>query len=78
MAKTKATGRRLPVKTHHLPGWLVNRGYGTRKKAIYPFKITETLPEQKMVIITKNGQIIKTINVKQKYRYFTGKSRLIF
>ena len=53
MAKTKATVRRLPVKTHHLPGWLVNREYGIRKKSIYPFKITETLPEQKMVIFTK-------------------------
>ena len=59
MARTKATVRRLPAKTRCLPKWLVNREYG-KKKTIYPFKIKEILPEQKNVIITKNGQI-KTI-----------------
>ena len=63
MARTKATVRRLPVKTWRLPGWLVNREYG-REKTIYPFKIKETLPEQKTLNITKNGETIKTINVK--------------
>ena len=55
MAGTKATVKRLPVKTHQLPAWLVNREYGTRKRTIYPFKIKETLPEQQTVNITKNG-----------------------
>ena len=63
MARTKATVRRLPFKTSCLPGWLVNREHG-RKKKIYSFKITEILPEQKTLNITKNGQIIKTTNVK--------------
>ena len=46
MVRTKATVRRLPVKSQQLPWWLVNREYG-RKKTFYPFKIKETLPEQK-------------------------------
>ena len=57
MARTKATIRRLPVNNHCLPGWLVNREY-SRKNTIYQMKIKETLPEQKTVNITKNGQII--------------------
>ena len=78
MTRTKAIVRRLPVKTLRLPAWLVNREYGTRKRTVYPFKIKETLPEQRTVNITKDGQIIKTINVRRKSRYFTGKNRLIF
>ena len=31
-----------------------------------------------VVNITKNGQIVKTINVRRKSRYFNGKNRLIF
>ena len=77
MAKTKATVRRLPVKTRRLPGCHVNRQHG-RRKTIYPFKIKETSPEQNTVNITKNGQIIKTINVKRKSRYFNSRNRLIF
>ena len=61
MVRTEATVRRLPVKTRRLPPWLVNREYGERKKTIYPFKIKETLPEQRTVNITKNGQVVKTI-----------------
>ena len=78
MARTKSTVRRLPVKTRPLPGWLVNKEYRTRKRTVYPFEIEETIPEQKTVNITKNGQIIKTINVKRKSRYINGKNRLIF
>ena len=65
MARTKATVRRLPVKTRWLPAWLVNREYGT-KKTVYSSKIKEILPEQKIVNVTKNGEVIKTINVKRK------------
>ena len=61
MARTEVTVRRLPVKTRQLPPWLVNREYNTRKKTIYPFKIKETLLEQRTVNITKNGQVVKTI-----------------
>ena len=77
MARTKATVRTLPVKTHRLPAWLVNRVW-YKKKTFYPFKIKETLPEQRTVNITKNRQLIKTINVRRKSKYFTGKNRLIF
>ena len=78
MARTKATVRRLPVKTRRLPAWLVNREYSMRKRTIYPFKIKEALPEQRTVNITKNGQTIKTINVRKKSRYFNGKNIVFF
>ena len=78
MARTKATVRRLPVKTRQLPPWLVNREDGARKRTICPFKIKKTLPEQRIVNITKNGQVVKTINVRRKSKYFTGKNRSIF
>ena len=38
----------------------------------------EILPEQKTVNITKDGQIIKTINVRRKFRYFNGKKQANF
>ena len=77
MARTKRTARRLPVKTRHLTGWLVNGEYD-KKKAIYPLKIKEILPEQKTVNITKDGQMIKIINVRRKFRYFNGKKQVNF
>ena len=60
MARTKATVRRLPLKTCRLPAWLVNREHSMQKRTVYPFKIKEALPEQWTVNITKNGQTIKT------------------
>ena len=48
------------------------------KRTIYLFKIKHTLPEQNTVNITKNRQIAKTINVREKCKYFNGKNRLIF
>ena len=77
MVRTKVTVRRLPGKMRKLPAWMVNREYG-KKKNIYPFKIKQTLPTQKTVTITKNEQVLKTINVRQKSKYFSGKNRLIF
>ena len=65
MTRTKATVRRLSVKTRRLPGWLINGEYD-KKKRIYPLKIKEILPEQKTVSIIKDGQIIKTIHVRKK------------
>ena len=67
MARTKATVKRLPFNTRRLPQCLVNREY-CKTGTIYPFKIKETLPEQKA---KKSGQRIKTINVKRKSKYFT-------
>ena len=77
MARTKAKVRRLPVKTHQLPGWIFNGEFG-KKNTIYPFNIKEVLPEQKTVNITKGGQIMKTINVRIKSKYFNSRNRLIF
>ena len=59
------------------------RGWSTentvkKTKTIYPFKIKQTLPAQKTVNITKNGQILKTNNVRRKSKYFSRKNRLIF
>ena len=34
--------------------------------------------KKKTVNITKNGQVMKTINVRRKSKYFTGKNRLMF
>lgn len=73
MARTKAAVRRLPVKTRRILAWLVNR-----KKTVYPVKIKETLPEQRVVNITKDRQVVKKINVRRTSRYFTGENRLIF
>ena len=77
MFRAKVTVRRMPGKMRKLPVWMVNRKYG-KKRTIYPFKIKQTLPAQKTVNITKNGQVLKTINVRKKSKYFSGKSRLIF
>ena len=49
-----------------------------RTRTIRPFKITEILQQQKIVNIKKNGQVIKTINVRRKSRYFSGRNGLIF
>ena len=49
-----------------------------RKRTVYPFKIKQTLSSKKTVNITKNGQVIKTFNVRRKSKYFTGRNRLMF
>ena len=76
MVRTNVTVRRIPDKMQKLPAWMVNREYG-RKRTIYRFKIKQTLPAQKTVNITKDGQVIKTINVRGKSKYFSEKNRLI-
>ena len=43
-----------------------------KRGTVYPFKIKQILPAQKTVNITKNGQVMKTINVRRKSKYFTG------
>ena len=69
MVRTKLTARRSYEKMRQLPAWIVNREYGKKKKT-YPLKIKQTLPAQKTVNITKNGEIVKTINVSRKKNYF--------
>ena len=68
MARAKAAIRRFTV--------VVRSDF--RRRTIKPFKVKETLPEQKSPNIKKNEQIIKTINVRRKSRYFSGRNKLIF
>ena len=49
-----------------------------KKRKFYPFKIKLTLPEQKTVNIPKNGQIVKTINVRRKSKHLNGRNALLF
>ena len=48
------------------------------QQEIFPFKVKLFLSAQKTVNIKKNGQFLKTINVRRKSRYFSGGNRLIF
>ena len=67
MARTKLTVRR----SRHLPPWLLSRGQ--KRKIKRPFKIKMTLPEQKRVDIKKNGNVVKTITVRRKTKYFNDR-----
>ena len=59
MARTKVTPRR---RKRRLPLWMLCQNRTRqRTKRTYPYKIKLTLPEQKLVNITKNGNVIKTI-----------------
>ena len=77
MVRTKLTARRSYEKTRNGPAWLVNKEY-RKKKTIYTFKIKQPLPEQKTVYITKNGQVVKTVNVWRKSKCFSSQNCLIF
>ena len=61
MARTKLTPRR---RGHRLTPWMLRQNrIRQRTKRTYPYKIKLTLPEQKQVDITKNGDVSKTINI---------------
>ena len=49
-----------------------------KRRRIYPFKIKLTLPEEKTVDIIKNNQVVKTMNIRRKSKYFNEGSALIF
>ena len=76
MVRTELTARRVREKTRILPAWLLDCDYGDRK--IGPFKVKVTLPQQKTINIKKNGQAIKTINVRRKSKYFSGRNKRLF
>lgn len=76
MVKTKLTARRMYKKTRNLSAWYLNRDYVKRK--LHPFKVKVTLPKQMAVNIKKNGQTIKTINVRIKSKFFSGRNRRVF
>ena len=46
-----------------------------RKRTVYLFKTKQILVSKKTVHVTKNEQVIKTINVRRKSKYFLGKNR---
>ena len=75
MVRTKLTVRRwlrpLP-RTSRTPPWLMNTRQ--RRKVKRPFKIKLNLPEQKTVNIKKGGNVIKTITVRRKAKYFTDRN----
>ena len=77
MVRAKVTVRRMLNKIQKLPAWMVNREYG-KKRTIHPFKTKQILPAQKTVNITEKGHVLKTINVRIKSKYFSGKNCLIF
>ena len=67
MARTKLTVRRI----RRLLPWLLNRRQ--KRKIKRPFKIKTALSEQKRVNIKKNGNVVKTINVRRKTTYFSDR-----
>ena len=76
MARTKVTPRR---RERQLPSWLLRQNRRRqRTKRTYPYKIKLTLPEQKTVDITKDGNVIKTIRVRRKSTYFNDKNARVF
>ena len=74
MARTKVTVRRQ----WRLSPRLLRKGTPQRTKRTYPYKIKLTLPKQKQVEIKKNGNVIKTINVRRKSKCFTTRSARLF
>ena len=49
-----------------------------KRRRIYQFKIKLTLPEEKTVDIIKSEQVVKTMNIRRKSKYFSERSALIF
>ena len=75
MVRTKLTARSWP-KTSHIPPWLMNKRQ--RRKVKRSFKIKLTLPVQKTVTIKKGGNVIKTIRVRRKTKYFNDRNARTF
>ena len=67
MVRAKLTAKRIP----RVPDWLISRRIlGKRER---PYKIKMLLPEQKQVNIKKNSEIVKTITVCRKSKYFNDR-----
>ena len=64
------------LKTSRVPPWLMNKR--RQRKVKRPSKIKITLPEQKTVDIKKNGNVIKTIRVRRKTKYFNDRNGKAF
>ena len=70
MARTKVTPKRR-LRTSTVPPWLMNMCQ--KRQRTKPYKIKLTLTEQKIVNITKNGNIKKTIRVCRRSKYFSDR-----
>ena len=66
MVRTKLTAKR----TRRLPDWLIRQVPQKKKNEKRPYKTKTMLPEQKQVDIKKNGNVVKTITVCRKSKYF--------
>ena len=58
------------VKTKLVPQSVIIRQWPPREPYVH-FKIKTILPEQKVVQIKKNGQVIRTVTVRRKTKKFT-------
>lgn len=67
MTRTKLTPKRREE-------YLLRNRARQQTKRIYPFKIKLTLPEQKRLNIKKGGNVIETIQVRRKSKYFTARN----
>ena len=72
MTRTKATVRGLSQVR------IGSKNILNRRIRNIPFKIKQILPQSKRVDVTKNGQVVRRINVRRKAVYFFGKRRLNF
>ena len=70
MVRTKLTAKRWP-RTSRVPPWVMNKCQ--QRKVKQPFKMKVTLPEQETVNIKKGGNVIKTMRVRRKTKYFTDR-----
>ena len=50
----------------------------SRDQKNLPYKIKLTLPKEKQVDIKKNGNIIKTMNVRRRSKYLSSRSARYF
>ena len=60
MARTRLVPKRIVRMRHWLP-----------REPYTKFKIKTLLPEQKTIIITKTGQVFRTVTVRRKTKKFT-------
>ena len=70
MARTKVTPKRR-LRTSTVPQWLMNRCQ--KRQRTKPYKIKLALTKQKIVNITKNGNVKKTIRVRRRSKYFSDR-----
>ena len=75
MVRKKLMVKRWP-RTSGITPWLLNKRQ--IQKVSKPFKIKLTLPEQKTVNIKKGGNVIITIRVRQKSKYFSDRTGRTF